>query len=139
MSSSDSQGVNEAEERDQKGNVKEDASGENRAADASDNDEDATIRANNAYPGAENIIGSIHQRNWLMTLDRKNSGFHKASGGSEASAGHGGRWVGRWEPFFVRGRDVERSVVTGRNADEVMEDEGVERFVGRKMWRPILE
>jgi len=93
-------------------------------------DDDATIRANNAYPGASNTIGSVHQRNWFLTLDRKNSGFHK---------GHHGRWVGEWEPFFVRGRDVESSVVTGRLADDVMRDEGVEKFVGRKMWRPILK
>ena len=44
-----------------------------------------------------------------------------------------------FEAFFVRGRDVERSVVTGRTADEVMVDEGVEGFVGRKGWRAVLE
>lgn len=44
-----------------------------------------------------------------------------------------------FETFFVRGRDVERSVVTGRTADEVMADEGVEGFVGRKGWRAVLE
>lgn len=101
---------------------------------ASDNDEDKTIRANNAYIGASNTIGSIHQRNWILTLDKQNSGFRKARSGSNA-----GRWIGHWESFFVRGRNHERSIVTGRNADEVMEDEGVEKFVGRKMWRPILE
>ncbi|KAL8876217.1 MAG: hypothetical protein Q9192_008902 [Flavoplaca navasiana] len=37
------------------------------------------------------------------------------------------------------GRDHERSVVTGRTADEVMEDEGVEGFTGRKGWRAVLE
>lgn len=99
-----------------------------------DEDEDATIRANNAYTGANNTIGSIHQRHWFLTLDRKHSGFHKARSGRDE-----GRWVGSWEPFYVRGRDVERSVVTGRSADEVMADEGVESFVGRKMWRPIME
>ena len=101
---------------------------------ASDDDEDASIRANNAYTGSTNTIGSIHQRHWFLTLDRRKSGFHKARSGPDQ-----GRWVGNWEPFFVRGRDHERSVVTGRNADEVMEDEGVQKFVGRKMWRPILE
>lgn len=101
---------------------------------ASDEGEDATIRANNAYPGASNTIGSIHQRNWILTLDRKNSGFRRERSGTGR-----GRWVGGWEPFFVRGRDHERSVVTGRDADAVMADAGVERFVGRKMWRPILE
>ncbi|KAF2483484.1 DNA polymerase ligase-domain-containing protein [Neohortaea acidophila] len=95
-------------------------------------DEDASIRANNAYPGANNTIGSIHQRSWFLTLDKKNSGFERIRSGPDA-----GRRRGGWEPFFVRGRDHERSVVTGRSADEVMEDEGVDKFVGRKMWRPI--
>lgn len=104
------------------------------AGDASDEDEDATIRANNAYTGANNTIGSVHQRNWFLTLNRRNSGLRKARSGPDE-----GRWIGAWEPFFVRGRDHEQSVVTGRTADEVMEDEGVEKFVGRKMWRPILE
>ncbi|KAK4543889.1 hypothetical protein LTR36_004663 [Oleoguttula mirabilis] len=100
-----------------------------------DEDEDATIRANNAYTGATNAIGSVHQRHWFLTLDRKLSGFRKARSGPDE-----GRWVGGWgEPFFVKGRDVERSLVTGRSADEVMRDEGVEKFVGRKMWRPIVE
>ena len=99
------------------------------AATASDNEEDATIRANNAYPGATNSIGSVHQRHWFLSLDRRRSGFAKTSSG----------WLGPWEPFFVRGRDVERSVITERNADEVMADEGVEQFVGRKMWRAVLE
>lgn len=93
--------------------------------------EDSVIRANNAYTGATNSIGSVHQRHWFLTLDRRNSGFRK-----DAATG---RWEGPCEPFFVRGRDVERSVLTGRNADEVMKDEGVEKFVGRKMWRAIVE
>lgn len=96
---------------------------------ASDSEE-ISIRENNAYPGAVNSIGSVHQRHWFLSLDRRRSGFKKA---------RDGKWVGPWEPFFVRGRDHERSVITRRNADEVMEDEGVEKFVGRKMWRPILE
>ncbi|KAK5109332.1 hypothetical protein LTR62_007101 [Meristemomyces frigidus] len=97
--------------------------------------QDTWVRANNAYPGADNSINSIHQRHWFLTLDRKYSGFHKARPGSEEE----GRWVGGFEPFFVKGREHERSAVTGRKADEVMADEGVERFVGRKMWRPIME
>ena len=92
--------------------------------------EDDTIRENNAYTGATNSIGSIHQRHWFLTLDNTRSGFHKS---------RDGRWEEAWEPFFVLGRDVERSVVTGRTAEEVMTDEGVEKFVGRKMWRPITE
>lgn len=102
-----------------------------RAALASEDDESAAIRSNNAYTGATNTIGSIHQRHWFLTLDRKNSGFHCNAPTN--------RWKGSWESFFVRGRDVERSVVTGRSADEVMDDEGVKKFMGRKMWRAILE
>lgn len=98
-------------------------------------DEDAEIKANNAYPGASNTIRSMHQRHWFLTLDRKLSGFHKARSGPDE-----GRWVGGWgAPFVVKGRAEERSVITGRLADEVMEDEGVEGFVGRKMWRAIVE
>lgn len=104
------------------------------AALASEDDEDTTIRANNAYTGSENTIGSIHQRHWFLTLDRRSSGFRKARNGPDA-----GQWVGDWEPFFVYGRDQERSVVTGRAADDVMADEGIEKFMGRKMWRPIIE
>lgn len=105
------------------------------AAIASNDDaEDAEIRANNAYTGAANTIGSIHQRHWFLTLDRQRSGFCKARAGPDA-----GRWVDAWEAFYVQGRDHERSIVTGRLADDVMEDEGVKNFIGRKMWRPIME
>ncbi|KAM3425032.1 hypothetical protein BST61_g7001 [Cercospora zeina] len=104
------------------------------AANASEDDGDATIRANNAYTGATNTIGSIHQRHWFLTLDRPNSGFQKSRSGSDE-----GRWVGPWETFYVLGREHERSFVTGRLADQVMADEGVKRFIGRKMWRPITE
>lgn len=104
------------------------------AAIASEDEEDAVIRANNAYTGATNSIGSVHQRHWFLTLDRTYSGFRKARSGPDS-----GRWVGEWDVFYVRGRDVEHSVITGRNADEVMADENVARFVGRKMWRPITE
>ncbi|KAI5244593.1 hypothetical protein E4T42_07102 [Aureobasidium subglaciale] len=105
----------------------------------SDDSEDDTIRINNAYNGSENTIGSIHQRLWFLTLDKLNSGFIKASSGSEK-----GRWVSQdeesgWKPFFVQGRDVERSVITGRSAAQVTQDEGVQGYVGRKTWRPILE
>jgi hypothetical protein len=108
--------------------------GEDPIAMASEDEEDASIRANNAYTGAENTIGSVHQRNWFLTIDRKNSGFRKALNGPDQ-----GRWVGEWEAFVVKGRDHEKSVVTGRQADGVMEDAGVEKFVGRKLWRPIVE
>ncbi|KAF2856721.1 hypothetical protein T440DRAFT_437682 [Plenodomus tracheiphilus IPT5] len=99
-----------------------------------DTEEDAQTRATNAYPGATNDIGSIHQRHWFLQLDRQNSGFEldKTGGGK-------GVWVrkgesGGFEPFLVRGRDVERSVVTGRLARDVESDEGVEGFVGRGGW-----
>lgn len=109
---------------------------------ASDRDaEDAAIRASNAYPGALNSIGSVHQRQWFMLLDRANSGFVQLKRGPEK-----GKWVRRssapgdgFEPFFVRGGEVERSVVTGRLSSEVMEDEGVEGFVQRKGWRGVFE
>jgi hypothetical protein len=97
-------------------------------------DEDAAIRSNNAYTGATNTIGSVHQRHWFLSLDRKSSGFQKVRSGPDE-----GRWTGESEPFVVLGREVERSVVSGRCADEVMTDQGVERFIGRKMWRPITE
>lgn len=112
----------------------DDAENEDAGGASEAEDEDATIRSNNAYTGASNTIGSVHQRHWFLSLDRKNSGFSKVRSGPDE-----GRWVGEWDPFFVFGRDMERSVVTGRNADEVMADEGVEKFIGRKMWRPITE
>lgn len=98
----------------------------------------AVIRATNAYTGATNSIGSVHQRKWFVTLDRQNSGFVQPKHGQEK-----GRWVRNgeegFEPFFVLGAEVERSVVTGRSAREVEIDEGVEGFVGRGNWRPVLE
>lgn len=103
-------------------------------ASGAEEEEDTAIRAHNAYPGAHNSINSIHQRHWFLTLDRAASDFHKVRTGPSR-----GRWVGPWEAFFVLGRDFERSVVTGRKAKEVMEDEGVEKFEGRKMWRGIVE
>jgi len=110
-----------------------------------DEDEDEQIRKNNAYPGATNSIDSIHQRQWFLSLDRKSSGFVKISSSSKAGQ-TSQQWervhlsdgsLSGFEPFFVRGRDVERSVLTGRLAIEVMQDEGVEGFKGRKMWRTI--
>lgn len=110
---------------------------------ASDDDEDEMIRQNNAYPGASNTIGSIHQRHWFLGLDRSNSGFRKARSGPDED-----RWVrttrqdgtlGGFEPFIVRGRDHETSVVTGRRSEDILGDEGITNFMGRKMWRPIIE
>lgn len=101
-----------------------------------DTDEDAQTRATNAYPGSQNTIGSVHQRHWSLQLDRQNSGF--VLDRSESS-GSKGTWVrgrdgGGFEAFIVRGRDHERSVVTGRLAKEVESDEGVEGYVGRAGW-----
>ncbi|GIK03540.1 hypothetical protein Aspvir_007612 [Aspergillus viridinutans] len=109
---------------------------------------DHQIRVNNAYPGSTNTIGSIHQRRWFATLDRVNSGFvpehAKAKAGSAKK-----RWVRKrnvrtgqdlgFEPFYVRGPEVERSVVTGRLGKDVLEDEGVRDFVPRRGWRAVVE
>jgi hypothetical protein len=109
--------------------------------------EDEEMRRTNAYPGATNTIGSVHQRKWFLSLDRLGSGFVKVrreGGGVVWERGRvgvedeGGE-LGGFEPFFVRGRDFEKSVVTGRVANEVMRHEGVVGFLGRKGWRPVLE
>lgn len=102
--------------------------------------EDEEVRRTNAYPGAENSIGSVHQRKWYLSMDRIACGFEQVSrqpakwARREIEGEQGG-----FENFFVLGRDVERSVVTGRNADEIMRDEGIVGYVGRKGWRPVLE
>lgn len=98
-----------------------------------DAEEDAQTCLNNAYPGSTNSIGSVHQRAWFILLDRASSGFlqDRTTGQwitMESGAGEG------FEPFLVMGRDVERSVVTGRLAQEVESDEGVHGFVGRAGW-----
>jgi len=103
----------------------------------------AQIRNNNAYPGAINSIGSIHQRKWFLSLDKTSSGFFKVK------TLNGTRWTrldsdqqnkpNGFEYFYVLGRDVETSVITGRTAGLVMQDAGVEQYKGRKMWRAIKE
>jgi len=113
-------------------------------ADASDDEaEHATIRATNAYTGATNSVGSVHQRHWFLTLDKNNSGFERKDKKwvpARANTGDDGeRKPKGFEPFFVMGADVEESVVTGRTSAEVMTDEDVEGFMLRKMWRPITE
>jgi len=101
-----------------------------------DLEEDSLIRAQNAYPGSTNSIGSIHQRRWFVLLDRPNSGFEQ----------NGAKWarrllpdggLGGFDSFVVRGRDHERSVVTGRLAREVESDEGCVGYIGRGGWKSI--
>ncbi|KAL7943260.1 DNA polymerase ligase domain-containing protein [Trichoderma barbatum] len=113
--------------------------------------QDAQVRLTNAYHGASNTIGSIHQRRWYLSLDRRACGFTEK------------RRRGRslWEPppatespstaddplssqprlsfpFYVRGPQFEQSVVTGRRGEDVLRDEGVTTFVPRKGWTPVM-
>lgn len=110
--------------------------------------EDAEVRRTNAYPGAVNTIGSVHQRKWFMSLDREACGFVRTKKEGRVwwerresvQDGHGndqGQGRLQW-PFYVRGPDHERSIVTGRLGREVLGDEGVVGYVGRKGWRPIM-
>ncbi|KFY21887.1 hypothetical protein V493_07028 [Pseudogymnoascus sp. VKM F-4281 (FW-2241)] len=94
----------------------------------------------NAYPGAENTVGSLYQRKWFLCLDREGSGFCRAGrdGIWERRKGEEGVLEG-FEPFYVRGVEEERSVVTGMKAEHVMRDAGVAGFVRRKGWRAILD
>ena len=109
------------------------------------------IRKTNAYPGAVNSINSIYQRRWFLSLDRRASGFIPESSqrGSSEDRGNGRkRWVRKqekgtgellgFEAFHVLGREVERSVVTGRLAADVLRDQGVEGYVVRKGWSGIV-
>ncbi|KAI1279369.1 DNA polymerase ligase-domain-containing protein [Xylaria sp. FL0933] len=127
--------------------------------------EDEEVRRTNAYPGATNSIGSVHQRRWYLSLDREASGFVKRwregrivweSADSDSSLPieplqkrEEGKGKGRdgdkttisrlTYPFYVRGVEHERSVVTGRLGSEVLGDEGVTGYVGRKGWQAILK
>lgn len=101
-----------------------------------DSEEDALTRAQNAYTGSTNSIGSVHQRRWFVLLDRSSSGFEQ----------NGDKWVrrlspdgelGGFDPFVVRGRDHERSIVTGRLARELESDEGCVGYIGRGGWKSI--
>ncbi|KAL4954038.1 DNA polymerase ligase-domain-containing protein [Aspergillus filifer] len=114
---------------------------------------DFLIRLNNAYPGSTNDIGSVHQRRWFIVLDRVGSGFVPESDTELTDTGKVD-WKGRkkwvrgvdqrtgertgFVPFYIRGPEVERSIVTGRLGDDVLKDEGVEGFIPRKGWRPVL-
>ena len=118
-------------------------------ATASD-DEDEDIRAKNAYRGATNDIGSIHQRRWYLSIDRSASGFVKHTVKS-LSGFTDHTWEARQDlnqesknargfpSFVVGGRDIERSIVTGRLGNEILADEGVVGYVTRGLWRAITE
>jgi hypothetical protein len=120
--------------------------------------EDEQVRRTNAYTGALNTIGSAHQRKWYLSLDRSACGLLEKKGqgrsiweppsttaaddtSSQTTAS--GRTVssdGRLSyPFYVRGVDYEKSVVTGRQGKDVLRDEGVTNFIARKGWTPVLE
>lgn len=101
-----------------------------------DTDEDAQTRIQNAYPGSTNSIGSIHQRRWFVLLDRQSSGFECVAGEWCRRVLPNGN-LGGFERFIVRGREHERSVVTGRLARDVECDEGCEAFIGRGGWKSI--
>ncbi|KAG9255958.1 ABC1 domain-containing protein [Emericellopsis atlantica] len=106
--------------------------------------EDEEVRRTNAYTGAANTIGSVHQRRWYLSLDRRACGF---------KPGNGRRWVAdaveqesegeadacrlRY-PFYVRGAEAERSIVSGRTGADVLADEGVKDFVQRKGWNAVV-
>ncbi|RYP66668.1 hypothetical protein DL771_007667 [Monosporascus sp. 5C6A] len=135
------------------------AGGQNDAISATEREirelEDEHVRRTNAYAGAANTIGSVHQRWWYLSLDREACGFAKRrrrggrvawelASGSEAGDDRDGERGGEDGgdrlrfPFYVRGVEVERSIVTGRLAADVLRDEGVVGYVGRKGWRPVL-
>lgn len=109
--------------------------------------EDELVRRTNAYPGAVNSIGSVHQRTWYLSLDRAACGFvEKRRGGKTVwtledspQSGEDRQRAGcpSW-PFRVRGPDHERSVVTARLGRDILRDEGVTGFVARKGWTPVL-
>ncbi|GAM43171.1 hypothetical protein TCE0_047f17761 [Talaromyces pinophilus] len=104
-------------------------------------DTGARTRLTNAYPGAVNSIGSIHQRRWFITLDRTNSGFvrdGKSKIWKRKPPSSSDQDTLGFEPFYVRGPEFERSVVTGRTGNDVLVDENVEGFTPRRGWKPVL-
>ncbi|RFU76754.1 abc1 domain-containing [Trichoderma arundinaceum] len=107
-------------------------------------EEDAQVRLTNAYHGASNTIGSIYQRRWYLSLDRRACGFtqKKRSGRSvwEPPPSTPGSGPCRFSfPFYVRGPQFEQSVVTGRRGEDILRDEGVTTFVPRKGWTPVMK
>ncbi|KAF5631968.1 abc1 containing protein [Fusarium tjaetaba] len=110
--------------------------------------EDEEVRRTNAYTGASNTIGSVHQRRWYLSLDRpacgfvekriKNRSVWKLGDGTETKSKQNDN--GRLSyPFYVRGPDHERSVLTGRLGADILQDEGVDKFIQRKGWKPVLK
>lgn len=124
--------------------------------------EDEHVRKTNTYIGANNTIGSVHQRRWYLSLDRPASGFvqQKRIGRSvwaprpdtahactsrpylqnALANGNDNRNDSRLQfPFYVRGVEHETSVVTGRQGGDILRDEGVTCFTPRKGWQPVLK
>ncbi|KAF5266145.1 hypothetical protein FOXYS1_3026 [Fusarium oxysporum] len=110
--------------------------------------EDEEVRRTNAYPGASNTIGSVHQRRWYLSLDRPACGFveqrtksrsvWELEDGTETKNKQSDN--GRLSyPFHVRGPDHERSVLTGRLGADILQDEGVDKFIQRQGWKPVLK
>lgn len=99
----------------------------------------ADIRAQNAYIGALNTIDSVHQRWWFLAMDKVNCGFIKGkTKDGKVSWTAGDEDVKNKYPFFVKGRDIETSIVTGRKAGDILRDEGVVGFVPRGGWKAPL-
>ena len=117
--------------------------------------EDEQVRRTNAYPGATNTIGSVHQRKWYLSLDRAGCGFvekkrrvwqqpvgskhpqsHPGKSGDSTAASEESCRLSY--PFYVRGSDHERSVVTGRRGTDILRDENVHDFTQRKGWKPVV-
>lgn len=119
--------------------------------------EDEQVRQTNAYIGASNSIGSIYQRRWYLSLDRRACGLVESKGEKRS------RWFTPTNqqtpllqtsldmhssltdnenrlsfPFYVKGRDEERSIITGRLGADILDDEGVKDFKPRMGWMPVL-
>ncbi|KIW72201.1 hypothetical protein PV04_00413 [Phialophora macrospora] len=114
--------------------------------------EDITIRRSNAYPGASNSINSIHQRKWFLSLDRAACGFRPTSEFAfgrrvwerprltSTDANRKGKGdAGGFKPFYVRGREVETSILTGRLGADVASDEGLVGYKPRGGWKGITD
>lgn len=108
--------------------------------------EDDEVRRTNAYIGASNSIGSIHHRQWYLSLDRYASGMvpRRQDNGrtmwhfNDSTTMESGSGTQLSYPFYVRGRDHERSVITGRLGADILRDEGVVDFVPRTGWKPVV-